>query len=84
VGFEVALEGRPMPVEVEPPKKSKPRRESCGLAAGLGAGTAAGGPVRVGLDSGMSAVFGLTGGDGAKSSKRLTLGAGRGGGGAAC
>ena len=81
-GLEAALEGRPILPEDEPPKKSRPSRESCGFTAGFGAGPAAGGPVRVGLDSGMSAVFGLTGGAGAKSSKRFIFAAGRGGGGA--
>ena len=80
VGLEAALEGLPIPAEGGPPKKSNPSSESCCLAAGFGAG--AGGPVFVGLVSGISAVLGLTGGLGAKSSKRFTLALGRGGGGA--
>ena len=82
VGLEAALEGRPIPPEDEPPKKSNPRSESCGFATGFGAGAGAGGPVLVGLELGTSAVLGLTGGAGAKSSKRFTFagGSGRGGG----
>jgi hypothetical protein len=79
-GFEAALDGRPMPTDEEPPKKSSPRRESCGFAACFGAGAA--GPVRVGLPLGMSAVLGLIGGGlGLKSSNRFTFAAGLGCGG---
>jgi hypothetical protein len=75
-----ALEGLPALLVDGPPKKSNPRRESCGFVAAFGAGAADGGPVRVGFDAGMSAVLGLTGGVGAKSSNRFTFCAGRGAG----
>lgn len=73
-GFDAALDGLAGP-DGALPKKSSPSRESCGRAAGFGAG----GAVWDGRVLGMSAVFGRTGGWlGPKSSKRLALDAGAG------
>lgn len=77
VGLDAALVGRPIPADGVFPKKSKLSSESCGLPAGFEAGAGAGGAVRVGLASTKSAVLGLTGGSGVKSSNRLTFATGR-------
>ena len=42
VGFAAALKGRPIPADGAFPKKSNPKRESCGFPAGFAACAGAG------------------------------------------